>query len=181
MHCSRRSIAMAGKCNRIMMKCFLAACAITLNVSAAPPRDSIPLDAPEWPLNYRLHLDGAAKVRLSDELTISLGANGPHDIAVEHPADGAPVLRVWSGNKLVRGPEEVPELVQTGAKDFSNAKLDLGADFTAMAVFEANGEGTLFSKCAATGKWSPDAKALFIRGGRLVYDIGWLGAITGGP
>ena len=172
---------MAGKCNRIMMKCFLAACAITLNVSAAPPRDSIPLDAPAWPLNYRLHLDGAAKVRLSDELTISLGANGPHDIAVEHPADGAPVLRVWSGNKLVRGPEEVPELVQTGAKDFSNAKLDLGADFTAMAVFEANGEGTLFSKCAATGKWSPDAKALFIRGGRLVYDIGWLGAITGGP
>lgn len=30
-------------------------------------------------------------------------------------------------------------------------------------------------------KWSPDAKALFIRGGRLVYDIGWLGAMTGGP
>ncbi len=42
------------------------------------------------------------------------------------------------------------------------------------------GEGTLFSKCAPTGKWSPDAKALFIRGGRLVYDIGWLGAMTGG-
>jgi hypothetical protein len=31
------------------------------------------------------------------------------------------------------------------------------------------------------GKWSPDAKALFIRGGRLVYDIGWLGAINWGP
>jgi sugar lactone lactonase YvrE/mono/diheme cytochrome c family protein len=38
----------------------------------------------------------------------------------------------------------------------------------------------LFSKCAPTGKWAPDAKALFIRGGRLVYDIGWLGAMTGG-
>ena len=148
---------------------------------AAAPRDSLPLDAPEWPLNYRLHLDGAAKVKLSDDLTLKLDPEGPHDIAVEHPADGAPVLRVWSGGKLVRGPEDVPTLAKTGAKDFVNADLDLGADFTAMATFEASAEGTLFSKCAPRGKWSPDAKALFIRGGRLVYDIGWLGAMTGGP
>ena len=148
---------------------------------AATPRDSLPLDATEWPLNYRLHLDGAAKVKLSDDLTITLDAKGAHDIAVEHPASGAPVLRVWSGDKLVRGPEDVPTLAQTGAKDFVDAGLDLGADFTAMVRFEANGDGTLFSKCARKSKWSPDAKALFIRAGRLVYDIGWLGAMTGGP
>ena len=65
-------------------------------------------------------------------------------------------------------------------RDFPDAKLDLGGDFTAMAKFETGGGGTLFSKCAPKGKWSPDAKALFIRGGRLVYDIGWLGAMTGG-
>lgn len=147
----------------------------------AAPRDSLPLDAPEWPLNYRLHLEGTAKVKLSDDVNLTLDAKGPHDIAVEHPADGAPVLRVWSAGKLVRGPEGVPSLAQTGAKDFADANLDLGADFTAMAVFEANGDGTLFSKCAAKGKWSRDAKALFIRGGRLVYDIGWLGAMNGGP
>jgi glucose/arabinose dehydrogenase/mono/diheme cytochrome c family protein len=155
--------------------------AISPIISAAPPRDALPLDALEWPLNYRLHLDGAATVKLTENLSLKLDASGPHDIAVEHPADGAPVLRVWSGGKLVRGPEEVPALAQTGARDFPEAKLDLGADFTAMAVFESNGEGTLFSKCAAQGKWSPNAKALFIRGGRLVYDIGWLGAMTGGP
>jgi glucose/arabinose dehydrogenase/mono/diheme cytochrome c family protein len=149
-------------------------------LTTATPRDALPTNAPEWPLNYRLHLDGAAKVKLSDDLTITLDAQGPHDIAVEHPADGAPVLRVWSGDKLVRGPEEVPSLAQTGAQDFPDADLDLGADFTAMATFESTGEGTLFAKCAPTGKWSPDAKALFIRGGRLVYDIGWLGAMTGG-
>ena len=159
----------------------LIAFLVLQSLAAAAPRDSLPLNAPEWPLNYRLHLDGSAKVKLSDELTITLDAKGPHDIAMEHPANGAPVLRVWSGNKLVRGPENVPSLVQTGAKDFPDAGLDLGADFTAMATFEANGEGTLFSKCAPKGKWSPDAKALFIRGGRLVYDIGWLGAMTGGP
>ncbi len=147
----------------------------------AAPRDALPLDAPEWPLNYRLHLDGAAKVKLSDDLIITLDANGAHDLAVEYPSKGAPVLRVWNENKLVRGPEDVPTLTQSGAKDFVDAGLDLGADFTAMVRFEANGEGTLFSNCARKSKWSPDAKALFIRGGRLVYDIGWLGAMTGGP
>jgi glucose/arabinose dehydrogenase/mono/diheme cytochrome c family protein len=151
------------------------------SLSTAVPRDTLPLDAPEWPLNYRLRLDGAAKVKLSDELTLSLDAKGPHDIAVEHPAKGAPMLRVWTDGKLVRGPEDVPALAKTGAQDFPDAGLDLGADFTAMAEFESTGQGTLFSMCAPSGKWSPDAKALFIRGGRLVYDIGWLGAINSGP
>ncbi|CAN5880526.1 c-type cytochrome [soil metagenome] len=147
----------------------------------AAPRDCLPLEAPEWPLNYRLHLESAARVKLSDDLTISLDAKGPHDIAVEYSAEGAPVLRVWSRGKLVRGPDEVPALAKTGTEDFPDANLDLGVDFTAMVVFEANGDGTLLSKCALKDKWSPDAKALFIRDGKLVYDIGWLGAITGGP
>jgi glucose/arabinose dehydrogenase len=162
------------------MKHLLAFFTLQSLALAAAPRDSIPLDAPDWPLNYRLHLEGAAKVKMSDDLTITLDTKGPHDIAVEHPAKGAPVLRVWSGGKLVRGPEEVSALEQTGAKDFPDARLDLGEDFTAMAEFESTGQGTLFSMCAPTGKWSPDAKALFIRGGRLVYDIGWLGAINSG-
>ncbi|MFO1438589.1 MAG: DUF6797 domain-containing protein [Verrucomicrobiaceae bacterium] len=149
------------------------------SLSTAAPREALPLDAPEWPLNYRLHIEGEAKVRLGDELILDV--NGSQDIAVEHPAKGAPVLRVWRAGKLVRGPEEVPALAKTGAKDFPDAGLDLGADFTAMAQFESSGEGTLFSMCAPTGKWSPDAKALFIRGGRLVYDIGWLGAMNSGP
>ncbi|MEW6303253.1 MAG: DUF6797 domain-containing protein [Verrucomicrobiota bacterium] len=152
-----------------------------MSLGAAMPRDTLPLDAPEWPLNYRLHLDGAAKVELSEALVLTLDAPGPHDVAVEHPANSGPVLRVWSGGKLVRGPEEVPSLAGSGAKDFLEANLDFGSDFTGMANFETSGGGTLFSKCAPQGKWSPDAKALFIRGGRLVYDIGWLGALTGGP
>lgn len=155
---------------------------ISITSLAAAPRESMPLDAAEWPLNYRLHLEGAAKVQLAEGLEISLDAKRQHDIAVEHPAEGAPVLRVWTEGTLVRGPEDVPALAKTGAKDFPEANLDLGSDFTAMASFETTAEGTLFSKCAPTkAKWSPDAKALYIRGGKLVYDIGWLGAMTGGP
>ncbi|MFO1486347.1 MAG: DUF6797 domain-containing protein [Verrucomicrobiaceae bacterium] len=160
------------------MKLLLAFLALQSAAHADAPRETLPLNAPEWPVNYRLHLDGAAKVKLGDELTLSLDAKGSHDIAVEHPVDGAPVLRVWSGGKLVRGPEDVPALAETASQKFPNAGLDLGADFTAMVQFESNGEGTLFSMCAHSGKWSPDAKALFIRGGRLVYDIGWLGALN---
>ncbi len=164
------------------MKVFLFAIfALPSFVAVSAPRDALPLDAPDWPLNFRLHLDGAAKVTLTDGLILSLDAKASHDIAVEHPDKGAPLLRVWSDGKLVRGPEDAPALAKTGAQDFPNAGLDLGADFTAMAQFESTGSGTLFSKCASTGKWSPDAKALFIRGGRLVYDIGWLGAINSGP
>jgi len=150
-------------------------------LSLSAPRESLPLDATEWPANYRLHLEGASTVKLSDSLTLSLEGDGPHDLAVEHPAEGSPVIRVWKAGKLVRGPEDVPSLGKTGAMDFPEAKIDFGADFTAMTSFTTTGQGTLFSKCDPAGKWSPDAKALFIRGGRLVYDIGWLGAISGGP
>ncbi len=163
------------------MKWILAFLSLPLSLDGAPPRDSAPLDAPEWPKNYRLHLEDGSRVKLTPELTIAFDGEGPHDLAVEYPAGGPPVLRVWSDGKLVRGPEEVPALAATGARDFPDAALDLGEDFTAMSVFETLGEGTLFSKCAPSGKWSPDAKALFVRGGRLVYDIGWLGAMTGGP
>ncbi|HBE22833.1 MAG TPA: cytochrome C oxidase Cbb3 [Verrucomicrobiales bacterium] len=153
----------------------------TLLAQSVPPRDALALDAAQWPENYRLHLDGAAKVRLADGLRLDLTNAGPHDIAVEHPAAGTPVLRVWSAGKLVRGPEDAVALANHGAKDFPDAKIDFGADFTSMVVFTSQGDGTLFSHCAPQGKWSPDAKALFLRDGHLVYDIGWLGAMSGGP
>ena len=164
-----------------MIKRLFLFCAFAFSAMGATPRDALPLDAPGWPQNYRLHLDGAATVRLGDGVAIPLDANGPHDVAVEHPPESAPVLRVWSGGKLVRGPENVPALAATVGKDFPDADLDLGADFTALASFESAGDGTLISMCAPAGKWSPGANALFVRAGRLVYDIGFLGATSGGP
>lgn len=151
---------------------------------ASPPRDAAPLNAAELPRNFRLHVEfseaGAGVVWLRESVSVPLAKGVEHDVAVEHPAKGAPVLRVWADGKLVRGPEEVAGLAASRAQDFPDATLDLGADFTAAVKFESSGSGTLFSKCAPTGKWAADAKALFIRDGRLVYDIGWLGAITGG-
>ena len=153
--------------------------------AAAPPRDAVSLDSPTWPRHYRMHLEfsaaAAGSVRLGPGMVVALPEGLEHDLALEFPVGGVPVLRTWAGGKLVRGPEEVPGLAPGGAKSFPEAKLDLGEDFTAEVKFTATGGGTLFSKCAPAGAWAPGAKALLVRDGRLVYDIGWLGALSGGP
>ena len=162
---------------------ILASLASLASANDQRPRDSIPLDAAELPQNFRLHVEFSAPsggtVRLG-KLDLPLSNAAEHDVAVEQPEKGAAVLRVWSGGKLVRGPEEITGLSAGGSANFPDAKLELGADFTAVVKFDSKGSGTLFSKCAPTGKWAPDSKALFIRDGRLVFDIDWLGAISGG-
>ena len=39
--------------------------------------------------------------------------------------------------------------------------------------------GTIVSKSPPTGNWAPKAKALFVRDGRIHYDIGWVGVMRG--
>jgi glucose/arabinose dehydrogenase len=161
------------------MKIPLIVLALASGLAAALPKGALPLDAPDWPTDYRLHLAGASTVRMAGGLTLALAGAGPHDIAVEHPDGGAPVLRVWSAGELVRGPEEMTALAASGG-EFPDAGLDFGKDFTAMVSFETPGGGTLISMSPAEGKWVSDAKALYLRDGRLVYDIGWLGELAGG-
>lgn len=54
-----------------------------------------------------------------------------------------------------------------------------GSDYTITAAVELKpGQGgTIFAKLAPGAKWTPDSKALFVRGGRLCFDIGWAGAV----
>jgi putative heme-binding domain-containing protein len=54
----------------------------------------------------------------------------------------------------------------------------MGKDYSIVARFRTRAGGTLFSQCAAQGPWVPNAKALFIRGGKLCFDIGWVGVVT---
>ena len=60
------------------------------------------------------------------------------------------------------------------------AEFDMtGKSFTISARIRTSSDGTIFSKCKAAGPWIPDGKSFFIRGGRLTYDIGWVGAARG--
>lgn len=58
--------------------------------------------------------------------------------------------------------------------------VDLGAsDFTFSAWVRTASGGTIFAKAPKTGKWAVGGKSLFIRDGRLVFDVGWVGAVSG--
>lgn len=63
---------------------------------------------------------------------------------------------------------------QTGAADRLNL---VAGDFTIAARIKTNQDGVIFAKTAAEPKWVPGGHAFFIRGGRLHYDIGWVGVV----
>ncbi|MEM1083091.1 MAG: DUF6797 domain-containing protein [Verrucomicrobiota bacterium] len=118
------------------------------------------------------------------EIALPVGNARRVELAVEH-LEGRPAhLRVWHEGKLVEAGHDL-EGTMTRSGPFvatpeeSRNRFRLDRDFTAIARFRTEHGGTLFAKALPEGEWVPDAKALFIRGGRLVYDIGWLGELVG--
>ena len=59
----------------------------------------------------------------------------------------------------------------------ASQKVPLHQNFTIIARFNATA-GTIVSKTAPEGRWVKDGKALFLRDGRLVFDMGWVGKVT---
>ena len=51
-------------------------------------------------------------------------------------------------------------------------------DYTVAARFQTRKGGTLMCETTPGERWVPDGKSLFVRDGRLVFDIGWVGAIA---
>lgn len=52
-------------------------------------------------------------------------------------------------------------------------------DFTIAAHIKTKADGTIWSLCQAGPKWIPDGQTFFVRDGRLAFDIGWVGVVTG--
>lgn len=140
--------------------------------------------------NFRFYL----KYESGDRATLEVGEHrielppgqATLEMCYEHlPEKEGLVLASLEGIPVLK--KAIPAVVvgSDGEADFEseNPELEFGADFTAWTRFKSGGKGkgTLFSKCLpGKQKWTPGAKALFIRGGRLVYDIGWLGMMSGG-
>lgn len=51
-------------------------------------------------------------------------------------------------------------------------------DFTIVARIKTKADGTIWSLCQPGPKWTPDGQSLFVRDGRLCFDIGWVGAVS---
>lgn len=52
-------------------------------------------------------------------------------------------------------------------------------DFSITARVKTRTGGTILCQGPLEGPWAPDGKSLFVRGGRLTFDIGWVGAVAG--
>lgn len=65
--------------------------------------------------------------------------------------------------------------------EVSNAeRLNMNSeDFSIVARIKSAADGTIFSVSDGGESWIPDGQSLFLRDGRLVFDIGWVGAVSG--
>ena len=62
----------------------------------------------------------------------------------------------------------------------SKKTIDLtNRDYTISARIKTTKNGTIFSQSSRDGEWGRNCKTLFVRGGRLAFDIGWVGVLQG--
>ena len=52
------------------------------------------------------------------------------------------------------------------------------SDWTVTVWLRTTAEGTIVAKAPEKGKWVPQGKSLFVHAGKVVFDVGWVGAIT---
>jgi putative heme-binding domain-containing protein len=141
----------------------------------------------------------AAPVTLAHDLSIGPGDSLKLCVGQMQPGDGPAGLLV--GDDLAHASTFGPALPgslavvtgelagETPPRPFDNVArhlidadeaepLDLGTPGRTLLVRFRGDDGTLVASTPKTGIWKPDGKTLFIRDGRLVFDIGWVGAIS---
>ena len=135
-------------------------------------------------MQYRLPAEQEGSVHLGSDIKLHL-LSGNHVLSVEHEhLDSQPgrLFAMVDGREMMKMRLPVKQTGKYQSTQYeANDLFSMDGDYTVSARFSTEGAGTLFAKCMSEGKWSPNAKALFIRDGRLVFDIGWLGALSGGP
>ena len=144
--------------------------------------------------NYQSSKDGIIKFRTGEasiDLKVTSGSKGTIEFAAGQKPGEEGRLKTWMNG------EEVGEVINYGKSNgYVNEKtnssffistgkqstetFDLSKDFTTYVKFKTNSSGTLFSKSVPGNKWLKNGKVLYVHDGRLVYDIGWKGQISGG-
>jgi putative heme-binding domain-containing protein len=91
------------------------------------------------------------------------------------------VIRFGSDPKIASNADEArsPEFdghTYCEVKDATD--FDMTQDFTITARLKTRTDGTIFAITKPDSPWVPNGQSLFIREGRLTFDIGWVGAVT---
>ncbi|MEZ6097221.1 MAG: DUF6797 domain-containing protein [Pirellulaceae bacterium] len=53
------------------------------------------------------------------------------------------------------------------------------SDFSIVAKIQTQSDGTIWSRTLAQNRWVANGQSLFVRGGKLTFDVGWVGAVSG--
>ena len=121
----------------------------------APRKTEIVLQVAEHPAeNTSLTTLGAGIVRLAEPNTATQKSNPPKPDTLS--LDGQTFLEVKEGDRI--------DLVDK--------------PFTLVSRIKTKLDGTIFAQTMPGPSWTPASQALFIRGGQLVFDIGWVGAVS---
>lgn len=111
--------------------------------------------------------------------------------AAEHPSPEArpTVVPASGGSVVLFAPPDLPVAAGEAKLEFDgNTFLELpagkefdltGNDFTILAKIATSKDGTIWSLSQEGPKWTPDGQTFFVRDGRLCFDVGWVGAVSG--
>jgi hypothetical protein len=82
------------------------------------------------------------------------------------------------GAKLTPGPKNKAISFNGKSKVTISQAVDLAKnDFTITGWVKTTRGGTIAAKGPREGVWERNGKSLFVRGGKLVFDVGWVGAV----
>lgn len=124
-----------------------------------------------------LHLQPTAK---RQTLLVATAADGASTVTplgegVVHFGRGS---QPAANAKAASGPEAQGDFHGGGGLQIATDKLDLvDQDFTIAARVKTKQDGVLFALTQPGEPWAPNGQVLFLRGGRLSFDIGWVGVL----
>ncbi|MGC6583018.1 MAG: LamG-like jellyroll fold domain-containing protein, partial [Akkermansiaceae bacterium] len=181
------------------MKSLLIPILVVTSLSAqVSPPTSVPAEDTLTPFtsgdslnNSRLFLSYSAEkipiVKFGDySLELPAGENLTADLTYEHLPNHPATIHLKSSGDPTTQRFEIPNSrFSDRAVDFTplpGKDFPMGKAFTLLVRFSTTAEnGTLTSRAPTEGEWKPKGKTLFLRDGRLTYDIGWVGDLGGGP
>ena len=153
-------------------------------------KDSSSLDYGNPATNFRLFLNYTSAKSFSLNLgghpiELPAGDKSTASLTFEHLPDSPALVHLSTSGDPTIQRIEIPNTLISGGdvafKPLPGKDFPMDKAFTLMARFKTTAEnGTLAAIAPPTGKWEAGGKTLFLKGGKLTYDVGWEGAIGGG-
>jgi putative heme-binding domain-containing protein len=143
----------------------------------------------EAPGLVEVQLEGEAKATPVLTRSFEIGPRAQELVlaVATHSSDAATLTE--EGRFAILGAESPESPESTGAKQpfrfdgesylevAGGDEIDTTKSFTVTARLRTKQGGAIFARTTPGPKWVPGGQVLFVRGGRLCYDIGWVGVV----